>query len=364
MEHPPQSRSRLRLVEQACLLGLVMTLGVLLLGRLTFLIPYLDWFSHFPVVYLIVATGFTLILLVTRKWASATLGLLVSLYCLILVVAPFSASRLDPAVIGERRLTLSALNVLASNQAARKTLECIPHADVVGLLETPPSWSGVLDEVESTWPRQWRDLRDNPTGLTVLGDDRIREARWFMLSPGAMPAMHLTIDVDGIPVQLLIIHTMSPQAPGMLNTRNLQLEQLANLINSMEGPVVVIGDLNATTWSPTFTDFLHGTGLRSYRASSGPGSGLKGTWPRWAPSWLRIPIDHCLMRGDVEPVSDRLFEAPNADHLGIFIELAIGEDQDRPLPAEQVRANNLRPVPMFWRESGPTQRGYPTVSSE
>ena len=38
--------------------------------------------------------------------------------------------------------------------------------------------------------------------------------------------------------------------------RNRQLAGLARFISEREGPIILLGDLNVTPWSPYFTDFL------------------------------------------------------------------------------------------------------------
>ncbi|MDG2423002.1 MAG: endonuclease/exonuclease/phosphatase family protein [Phycisphaerales bacterium] len=349
MGAPPASLSPRLILNWICLLGLASILGALLLGRLAFLFQYFDWFSHFPSTYLLVATGLTIVLLIIRQWMSSLFGFFVVTFCLLVLAGPFTTIRMNPDRIGDTKLTVAVLNVLASNQNAKATLELLPDADVVGLLETPTSWTTALDEAEQRWPRQWRDLRDNPTGMTILGGDQIQSAHWFMLTPGAMPAMHLELNVEGIPVHLIIVHTMSPQSPGMLNTRDIQFRQLENMLDNLEGNLILMGDLNASTWSPSLQLLMKKTGLRSFRASSGTDGAFMGTWPRWAPAWLRIPIDHCLIRGDIEPVNQELFLVPGADHLGLYVELVMGEHSTRPEPEEQARRNHSHPIPLFWR---------------
>ncbi|MEE2908041.1 MAG: endonuclease/exonuclease/phosphatase family protein, partial [Planctomycetota bacterium] len=299
--------------------------------------------------YLLIATGLTLILLAIRQWASAFFGFFVVVFCLLVLAGPFTAIRMNPNRIGDATLTVAVLNVLASNHNAQATIDLLPNADVVGLLETPTSWRTALDEAKQRWPRQWRDLRDKPTGMTILGGDQIQSAQWFLLTPGAMPAMHMELNVQGISVHLIIAHTMSPQSPGMLNTRNIQFRQLEDMIEKLDGNLILMGDLNASTWSPSLQLLMNKTGLRSFRASSGVDGAFMGTWPRWAPAWLRIPIDHCLLRGDIEPVNQELFLVPGADHLGLYVELVMGEHATRPKPQQQARRNNSHPIPMFWR---------------
>jgi len=54
-----------------------------------------------------------------------------------------------------------------------------------------------------------------------------------------------------------------------------------------------MGDFNSVPWSTTHKAFRAATGLHN----EGP---MVETWPAWGPFWMRLPIDHIFVRGQLE----------------------------------------------------------------
>ncbi|MCH2133626.1 MAG: endonuclease/exonuclease/phosphatase family protein [Phycisphaerales bacterium] len=311
------------LIERICWLGLIAILAAVVLGRLSFLVPFLDWLAHFPAVYFLAAAVFTLALAAIGRWSSACFGLVVALACIVLFLGPFIPRRGRHAPVPEPNLTVAVANVSIANPYRDEIVSTLPDIDLLALLETGTAWTDTLDSLKSRWPWQWRELRDTPFGLSVLSRHPVTSAQWFKLTPGDAPALHVKLRVDGIDVDVLVIHTMSPQSPGMLLTRDAQFRTLAEIINELSTNVVVIGDLNATAWSSSMQHMMDMTGLRQSRTVEGIRGALLGTWPSQAPSVLRIAIDHCLIRGNIEPVSNRTIPLKWSDHHGLVVDLAV-----------------------------------------
>jgi endonuclease/exonuclease/phosphatase (EEP) superfamily protein YafD len=86
----------------------------------------------------------------------------------------------------------------------------------------------------------------------------------------------------------------------------------------VSGPVVVVGDLNITPYSPLFQDWLARTGLTDTRR----GRTLSPSWPVQLPI-VGVPIDHCVVSHDVVIVRHRRLPAFGSDHYPILAELAL-----------------------------------------
>lgn len=81
----------------------------------------------------------------------------------------------------------------------------------------------------------------------------------------------------------------------------------------------VLGDLNATPWSPRFRDLVAAAGLRQARR----GFGLQASWgPRPLP-WALLPIDHVLLRGPWQVRSFRAGPRLGSDHRPVVAELLV-----------------------------------------
>ena len=91
----------------------------------------------------------------------------------------------------------------------------------------------------------------------------------------ARPVLIAKYQAGAQSLAVIATHTKSPRKPFASEDRNVQLTELAKLANAQPGEVLMIGDLNTTSWSPYFGDLLQATRLRDSR----PGYGVLATWP-------------------------------------------------------------------------------------
>ena len=347
-------KSPLEIICLVCLLAILVMLG---LGRLAFLLPSLDWFSHFPATALVGSLMLTTCLLVIRAWRTCWLAMVVVVFSGLLLIAPYLGSEpIRPESPGSN-LVVATGNVLVSNTRLDEVVESLPDVDVLSLIETSTSWSDIFPSLEKRWPSQWIDLRDNPFGICLLTRAPVRSSEWIMLTPGGYPALRTDLVIDGVEVTILTVHTMSPQSLQMLATRDAQFRMLSDLIRAIPGNLILMGDLNASPWSSSLLDLMHETGLRSSRSSMGWSGVTSGTWPASLPSMIRLPIDHCLVRGDITPISTRTFPIPGADHLGLEVELLVHDGSPEDLAQPNGRHRSMSPWAMFWRATSEHRQG-------
>jgi endonuclease/exonuclease/phosphatase (EEP) superfamily protein YafD len=84
-------------------------------------------------------------------------------------------------------------------------------------------------------------------------------------------------------------------------------------------PLVVMGDLNASLWSPTYREMLRRSGLQDARRGFGP----LHTQSRFGFHFLLgIPIDHCLVSDRIEVRLLRTGPALGSDHLALIVDIA------------------------------------------
>jgi endonuclease/exonuclease/phosphatase (EEP) superfamily protein YafD len=100
--------------------------------------------------------------------------------------------------------------------------------------------------------------------------------------------------------------------------RDTFLKELADVVAALEGPKILLGDLNATLWSPTFVDLLSAGEL----VDSQPGQGYQPTWPDVLGISL-IPIDHVLVSPDVAVLRRSVGPSIDSDHRPVIVEVGL-----------------------------------------
>lgn len=97
--------------------------------------------------------------------------------------------------------------------------------------------------------------------------------------------------------------------------------QLPRYVHRAASPVLLLGDLNVSPWSPYFRRLLRESGLRD----SSQGRGVRPTWPTFNPLML-IPIDHCLYSPGIAIVNRQTGPHVGSDHFPVIVDFVIGAD--------------------------------------
>jgi endonuclease/exonuclease/phosphatase (EEP) superfamily protein YafD len=90
------------------------------------------------------------------------------------------------------------------------------------------------------------------------------------------------------------------------------------LARKRTGALVLLGDLNTTSWSPHFRDLINTAGLKDSRA----GFGIQPTWPAGTPP-LWIPLDHCLVSPEIKVHDRRVGPNVGSDHFPVIVEFSL-----------------------------------------
>jgi len=154
---------------------------------------------------------------------------------------------------------------------------------------------------------------------------------------GAM-ALVFAFETPQGPLTIIGAHASWPLGGAIAASRNRELTQLAELARGSPGPVVVLGDLNVTAYSPVFAELLARSGLRDCSA----GQGLHATWPAPFPPFS-IQIDHYL--ADPGIGVRRLRSGPwvGSDHFPLEVELVLPSPAARgPLRVSRVPPTSRR----------------------
>lgn len=315
---PGGRRSRAWTLTAAALIGLLLTATVVgFLGERWWLFEVLS--NPRPQYALLLAalavgcvrTGRRLLALLALAGMAANVAPVVPLYR---APAPVAA----PA--GGDVLRLMVLNVKldqADPEALASHLRTARH-DLVFLVAATDAWSDALRDADIPYSVLVSRPRGVDLELVVLGrrpDLPSRIHRWGDASRSA--AVEVVPRLGDAPVRVLATHPVSPMSAARAEQRDRQLERVARWARDADTPFVVVGDLNATPWSPAFRRLLRDGGMRN----SQQGHGMSATWPAAAGAF-GIPIDHVLHAPELVTVERRLGPGFGSAHRSVQVTLA------------------------------------------
>ena len=135
---------------------------------------------------------------------------------------------------------------------------------------------------------------------------------------------------DGRDVIVIATHTLPPMGPGSFAHRNRHLQLLADRVRQLrqaepDVPVVVVGDLNLTPWSPVFSEFLAQAELTTSRG----GLGVTPTWYRFPLFPFGLVLDHVLTTPDLSTVSYDVGDDMGSDHRMVTASFRFAGDSQR-----------------------------------
>ena len=278
---------------------------------------YLETMGHFRVQYLVLLVLCGTLFWFANKWKQAVYAVFLAAVNLTVVLPLYRV----PTEVLHRSgsFTVVAANVQFSNRQRSRILYYVRRADPdwLALLEITPSWVKTLQQLDASYPFSLRVPRPGGFGMALYSQYPWYEARTIPLGDPADYCLRVRTRNADRKWTLFVVHTASPTSAQRVVSRNYQLHCLADLVQRETNPVVVVGDLNTTSWAPAFSDLLS----RARLLDSRQGWGVQPSWPSAYPL-LRIPIDHCLVSSEITVVNRKLGADIGSDHLPVFVELA------------------------------------------
>ena len=297
-----------------CLAAVATVAG--LLGRLGW---FLDLASHFrPHYFLILSLGALAFLLGRRYDAAAVSGIFALANAAALL--PLYLPRRDPSAPAQRRaLRIWLLNVNFNSRAYERTLRAAREADadILVLMEVSQRWMAAFSELQARYPHGRAMTLERGFGIALLSRLPLEHIEIRAIGHANLPSVIARLAVGGRPLTLVGTHPLAPQNARFTRLRNGQLQEIARFAASQPDAVMVLGDLNTTSWSPAFRDALRLSRLQDSRH----GFGIHATWPAWLGRW-GVPIDHGLVSSHLMVHRRRVGPNVGSDHLPLLLDVA------------------------------------------
>lgn len=224
----------------------------------------------------------------------------------------------------------SPLRVMTYNMHGRKTrrdafLEYVQteQPDVVLLTEVPPEYGWLSDKLGA-------DYRYRFDGIPGLPHDVVLFSRWPIVETQTDRSVNrgfpvLAADLcqedkdGGACVRLVGLHAIAPFGQRFASWQVSQFNIAARFARAApHGKAMVVGDLNATPWSPAFHRLLTEGGLRD----AALGRSVTATWTSRQPM-VGLAIDHVLASPQIIAQGYEVGPDLGSDHLPVIAELAV-----------------------------------------
>ncbi|CAM2011528.1 endonuclease/exonuclease/phosphatase family protein [Acanthopleuribacter pedis] len=280
---------------------------------------FFELFSHFRVQYVVGLIACLPLLLIAKQFRLGTVvgvALLLNLSTVAPIFFPTGATPDD----GEWNRVLFA-NVLSANQQKDRLLELVhkEDPDFIVLQEVTEAWMTGLKPLASRYPHVLAEPRDDNFGIALLSKKPWRTADVVYGDGIDLPMIEARFAGEGqVPFTLFSMHPVPPIGEAMAKLRNRHMQALAGHLREWHQPVLLVGDLNTTPWSPRYRAFQDASGL----TGTIRGNGWQPTWPTgFAP--LYIPLDHCFHSKTIIIGAKRVGPDIGSDHFPLIIDFRV-----------------------------------------
>ena len=118
--------------------------------------------------------------------------------------------------------------------------------------------------------------------------------------------------------------SISERLAGTYQRKTREWRDLAQAINAIKGPVVLVGDFNSTPWSYALARFEAQTGLKRQTRNLATYPKLLYWSGRWRETLPILPIDHFFSRGNIGVFDVVTGNPAGSDHLPLIARFSIG----------------------------------------
>lgn len=284
---------------------------------------YAELASHFRIQYLLASVACASVFILYGSWLWALAATLYAALVLAFLSRWYLPTGRARALGESSSLKLVLYNANYLNTRYNDFIELIERVrpDVFVLQEATTGWLTALRSLSPAYPHtQSRPADADGSGIAIFSRVRFEDLRIVKVGDPARASILAEFRLDGATLKLFTTHPPAPIRKGHFGARNRQLAESARFVRDLRGPVVLLGDLNTSLWSPYFHRLKTITGLRDARE----GFGILPTWPtRHRARLLMLPIDHCFVSREV--MVRRIETGPDigSDHLPLIAELEI-----------------------------------------
>ncbi len=217
-------------------------------------------------------------------------------------------------------LKILLINVNSSNTNYKAVSNYIQKIspDILALEEINARWIAELSPILKSYPHFKEVSQEDNFGIGLYSKISLDNVKAEYFVGNNLPSLVGKLIWQGQTLSLIFTHPIPPASAEDFRWRNIQLEQIGLLKPTLEKDIILIGDLNTTSWSHSFKKLKRDLDLKDSRQ----GFGLQTSWPSFLP-YVGITIDHCLVSKDFVVVQRKIGPNVGSDHLPVFIKIIL-----------------------------------------
>ena len=257
----------------------------------------------------------------------------------VLPYLPFYPRQVEAVKEFEEKNSVKLLisNVFMENEETERLKKLIGSVkpDLFLLAEVNGKWAEAVSEFETDYPYNLLYPLENTYGLILYSKFELENSEIKFLIEDDIPSFHTSFKLpSGKSVKLFCLHPRPPVPTE--NTRSLErdgeLLLVGKIVEKLDEPTIVAGDLNDVAWSRTTNLFQKISGLLDPRI----GRGLYNSFH--ADHWfLRFPLDHVFHSNHFRLADLQRMPSVGSDHFPIFVHLSLEKTAE--LTQEEPEAN-------------------------
>jgi endonuclease/exonuclease/phosphatase (EEP) superfamily protein YafD len=281
---------------------------------------FCELFSHFRVQYLVGLLVLSLLLLVGKHKKVAVLCFVVAMINLFCVLQLFlfrpNVSTWEYPFKNHRAMLINVHSEMGDPELVMDVIR-EQKPELLVLEEVTESWMQALSGLTNSLPYCVSSPREDNFGIALFSKYPLIGKNILFLGEAGVPSILASLKMDGSIVDMLATHPLPPAGAAYTAFRNEQLDRVAECVKD-RSPLLLLGDLNMTPWSPSFHRFIEQSGLQD----SAKGYGIQPSWPAHF-LLLGIPIDHCLHSRDIHITRRRTGSRVGSDHLPLIVDFTV-----------------------------------------
>lgn len=293
-----------------------------------------DIFTNLRIQQVIGLLGVSIVLAIGRQWKWFVVALV-----LLCVHLPWIAPALlqtsatgDRETLGQPGLVVMTANVLTSNRRHDDILKQIESADadVFAILELgTPLYKRLESELSETYPHRTTVPQDDGNfGIGLYSRYPMTDVDCFSLNLDDIKSISATVETDSGSYRIIATHPLPPIGRSGFDSRNEHMEMLGERVSKLLAadkkiPVVMMGDLNLTPWSPWLGDFEAQSGLK---LATG-GNEIIPTWYVKPIFPLGLVLDHVLISDNLRCIRREIGPDVGSDHRAVIVAVAAVESK-------------------------------------